>query len=130
MSCETKTPPAENWWGQVQARDSETMGVSTARERKAVYIKAYRQQPQVKEREQVRKRKPEYKARQADYMRDYKAWNRVRLSGYEQSRRAAQKERELGAKGEIEFTPYSEIDLLVTHLPKKARNRDPGMEGN
>lgn len=114
MSCEIKAPPAENWWEQVQERDSETMGVSTARERKAVYMKAYRQRPQVKEREQARKRTPGYKARQAEYTRHYKAWNRVRLSGYEQSRRAAVRQRELIASGEFgEIPQYSDASIFT-----------------
>ena len=106
---------------QVHERNSQTPDVSNARKRKAAYMKAYRQRPEVKAREQARKRTPEYKARQAEYMRDYKAWNRVPLSGYEQMRRAANKERELIAKGELEFTPYSEP--FVWHLPNKQREK-------
>ena len=89
--------------------------------RKRDYMKAYRQRPEVQARERARKRTPEYKARKAEYMRDYNAWNRIRLSGYEQARRAAQKERELIAKGELEFTPYSEP--FVWHLPKQQREK-------
>ena len=106
---------------QVHERDSQTADVSSARKRKAAYMKAYRRRPEVKAREQARKRTPEYKARKAEYMRDYNAWNRLRLSGYEQARRAAQKERALIAKGELEFTPYSEP--FVWHLPKQKREK-------
>ena len=114
MSCEIKTPTSGKLVGaSARERDSETMGVSTVRERKAVYMKAYRQRPQVKKREQARKRTPEYKARQAEYVRDYKAWNRVRLSGYEQSRRAAVRQRELIATGEFGEVPrYSDSSIF------------------
>jgi hypothetical protein len=79
----------------------------------AAYMKAYRQRPEVKERERARKRTPEYKARKAEYMRDYQAWNRFRLSGYEQARQAAVRERKLIAEGKFgEPIRYCRVSLF------------------
>ena len=84
-------------------------------ERTREYMKAYRQRPEVKARERARKQTPEYKARKAEYMRDYQAWNRFRLSGYEQMRRAAVRERALIASGEFgEPVQYSDSSIFRT----------------
>ena len=113
MTREKEVAPTGKMGANHNSKADSLNGALSAAERKRDYMKAYRQRPEVKERERARKPALEYKARQAEYMRDYNAWNRVRLTGYEQTRRAAVRQRELIAKGDFGEVPrYSDSSIF------------------